>query len=283
MTGAVLFSDTQKAMLAADLDRKHVKSRSQAGRSLSYVESWHVIAEANRIFGFDGWLSETIECNMVSQAPREGKPGFSVSYVARVRITAWAGKRRVIRDGVGAGHGIDQSLGNAHESAIKEAESDARKRALMTFGNPFGLALYDKTQSSVSDNVDTAPAPSRDAARERIIQGIGQTLVDNVSSAREAAARHTAAAVAVARGAPAVEAPAVKSEASARMRRQMIEGLDACYIAKQLASWKKDNGKASGKWDVLDADDKAAVLAKLKAREAITAPKGAADPQAPLQ
>lgn len=104
-----------------------------------------------------------------------------------------------------------------------------------------------------------------------------------VSSAREAAARHTAAAVAVARGAPAVEAPPEKSHASMLMRRQMIEGLDACYIAKQLASWKKDNGKASGKWDVLDADDKAAVLAKLKAREAIVAPKGAADPQAPLQ
>lgn len=127
-----------------------------------------------------------------------------------------------------------------------------------------------------------APTP-QEAARERLTQGIGETLVGHVSSAREAAARHTAAAVAVSRGAPAVEAPPVKSEASARMRRQMIEGLDACYIAKQLASWKKDNGKASGKWDVLDADDKAAVLAKLKAREAIVAPKGAADPQAPLQ
>ena len=28
-------------------------------------------------------------------------------------------------------------LGQAHESAIKEAETDAMKRALMTFGNPF--------------------------------------------------------------------------------------------------------------------------------------------------
>lgn len=279
----MMFSDTQKAMLAADLDRKNVKSRSQAGRALSYVESWHVIAEANRIFGFDGWISETVECRMVAEAPRDGQPGYNVSYIARVRITAWAGKRRVIRDGVGAGHGIDRSLGNAHESAIKEAESDARKRALMTFGNPFGLALYDKTQSSVSDNVEVVVVTPREATRDRLIQAIGESLVENVSSAREAAARHTAAAVAVARGAPAVEAPPVKSEASARMRRQMIEGLDACYIAKQLASWKKDNGKASGKWDVLDVDDKAAVLAKLKAREAIVAPKGAADPQAPLQ
>ena len=31
--------------------------------------------------------------------------------------------------------------GEAHESAIREAETDAMKRALSTFGNPFGLAL----------------------------------------------------------------------------------------------------------------------------------------------
>jgi hypothetical protein len=46
-------------------------------------------------------------------------------------------------------------LGQAHESAIKEAETDAMKRALVTFGNPFGLALYDKSQRQVSG----APAP----------------------------------------------------------------------------------------------------------------------------
>ena len=55
----------------------------------------------------------------------------------------------VIRDGMGSGHGIDADCGLAHESAIKEAETDAMKRALMTFGNPFGLALYDKEQRQV--------------------------------------------------------------------------------------------------------------------------------------
>ncbi len=32
---------------------------------------------------------------------------------------------------------------------MKAAETDAMKRALATFGNPFGLALYDKTQAGV--------------------------------------------------------------------------------------------------------------------------------------
>jgi hypothetical protein len=33
--------------------------------------------------------------------------------------------------------------------ALKGAETDATKRALATFGNPFGLALYDPKQNGV--------------------------------------------------------------------------------------------------------------------------------------
>ena len=75
-----------------------------------------------------------------------------------MRITITAGNRTLIREGSGAGHGIDADLGLAHESALKESETDATKRALMTFGNPFGLALYDKQQRQVSN---TAAAPSQ--------------------------------------------------------------------------------------------------------------------------
>lgn len=146
------------ADLAADLTPKAVKKREQAGRKLSYIEGWWAIAEANRIFGFDGWTRETVEIKCVSEKDRLiGKPpnqraGWSVTYTCKVRIDA----KGVIREGTGAGHGIDVDLGAAHESAIKEAETDAMKRALMTFGWPFGLALYDKDQEHVGDN---APAP----------------------------------------------------------------------------------------------------------------------------
>jgi hypothetical protein len=74
----------------------------------------------------------------------------------------------LIREGTGAGHGIDTDLGQAHESAIKEAETDAMKRALMTFGNPFGLALYDKQQREVTGAVETGERPrSRPASSVR--------------------------------------------------------------------------------------------------------------------
>lgn len=152
-----MFAENTIKALSADLDRKHVRTRKQSGRSLSYIEGWHAIAEANRIFGFDGWERQTVEIKCVAEGPRdigENKiPGFGVTYIAKVRVSVLTGAsgHTVVREGCGTGHGIDRDLGQAHESALKEAETDAMKRALMTFGNPFGLALYDKEQANVSD------------------------------------------------------------------------------------------------------------------------------------
>lgn len=146
-----MFDEKQITALSAPLNSSHVKSREQSGRKLSYVEGWHAIAEANRIFGFDGWSRETMDLKCVSEREREigaaKHKGWGVTYTAQVRVRVG----HIFRDGCGTGHGIDRDLGQAHESALKEAETDAMKRALMTFGNPFGLALYDKTQANVTD------------------------------------------------------------------------------------------------------------------------------------
>ena len=162
------FSPEQVAALQAPLDRANVATRTQSGRSLSYIEGWHAIAEANRIFGFGNWHRETIEMRQVAERERtvgQGQ-GWGVSYLSRVRITVFADDHAgIVREGYGTGHGIDRDLGLAHESAAKEAETDAMKRALMTFGNPFGLALYDKTQSNVADAPPPPPAmPTIDPA-----------------------------------------------------------------------------------------------------------------------
>jgi hypothetical protein len=167
------FSPEQLAALSAPLDRANVRQREQGRAKVPYLEGWQVIAEANRIFGFDGWQRQTVSVRCVAQAERpigakgpqrEQKLGWGVTYTARVRITVTAGGLTpLIREGSGAGHGIDVDLGQAHESALKEAETDAMKRALMTFGNPFGLALYDKQQRQVtgSTTVGQAPAPAQ--------------------------------------------------------------------------------------------------------------------------
>jgi DNA recombination protein Rad52 len=163
------FSERQVAALSAPLDRANVRQREQGRSRVSYLEGWQVIAEANRIFGFDGWERSTLISRCVAEHERpigrDRKSGWGVTYIARVRISVTAGNRTLIREGSGAGHGIDADLGLAHESALKEAETDATKRALMTFGNPFGLALYDKQQRQVSSSV--APTTARSAPQAK--------------------------------------------------------------------------------------------------------------------
>ena len=57
---------------------------------------------------------------------RDQKPGWGVTYTTRVPVTITAGGLPpLVCGGSGAGHCIDVDLGQAHESALKEAETDA--------------------------------------------------------------------------------------------------------------------------------------------------------------
>ncbi len=134
------FSPSQIRKLKARLREEHVRYREVNGQKFRYLEGWHVVAEANRIFGFDGWDRETLELKCLWA--KQLKDGFSVNYLARVRVTVQAGERQVFRDGTGFGEAASAYPGQAHEIAAKAAETDATKRALVTFGIPFGLSLY---------------------------------------------------------------------------------------------------------------------------------------------
>ena len=181
-----MFNEDQKAALSADLSRDAVKQRKGGRDMLSYIEGWWAIAEANRIFGFDAWTRETVDMLKCGE-PEMGKDKFGndqwrVRFMCKARIIVGD----VIREGTGYGSGIAKDLGDAYEGAIKEAETDAMKRALMTFGNPFGLALYDKTQSAVSDTsqaVGQAPAPARKSAAQAKRDGDNDTVRDILQSA----------------------------------------------------------------------------------------------------
>jgi DNA recombination protein Rad52 len=145
MTG---FREDQLRELRGKLAARHVRTRHVDRLELSYIEGWFVIAEANRIFGFDGWDRETVSLACVWQGKAPGN--FGCSYSARVRVTVRAGERTVVREGAGYGTATGANPGEAHENALKEAETDAMKRALTTFGNRFGLALYDRERRGVS-------------------------------------------------------------------------------------------------------------------------------------
>jgi hypothetical protein len=134
------FSARQLRALKRNPDHHHVRTREVRGRELTYLEGWYAISQANRIFGFDGWSRETIDSRCV--LARENKGSFTAVYTAKVRLTILAEGTTIVREGHGTGEGRGASPGEVHDTALKAAETDATKRALATFGRPFGLELY---------------------------------------------------------------------------------------------------------------------------------------------
>ena len=59
------FSSKQVQALRRNLHASRIRTRRVGDRELSYIEAWHAIAEANRIFGFDGWSRETVESRCI--------------------------------------------------------------------------------------------------------------------------------------------------------------------------------------------------------------------------
>src|SRR5499427_7825449 len=147
------FSAKQMEAMPRSLNGRHVRTRVMNGRELSYIEGWYAISEANRIFGFDAWSRETVETRSV--LARENRGTFLAVYVAKVRITVQADGTTIVREGHGSGEGRGTSPGEVHDIALKAAETDATKRALATFGKPFGLELYRKDKRGIF-----GPAPT---------------------------------------------------------------------------------------------------------------------------
>jgi len=153
-----MFTPEQRALLEGKLDKANVKSRRGAnGKAVAYLEAWHVLDMANVVFGFGNWDAETVdmkrEHDPVHIPPSEEHPkgGIVVTYSARVRVTVYSqdGSRKVVRERTGGHRGFGPTVGQAVEDCIKAAETDATKRAFVTFGNIFGLALYDREQRNV--------------------------------------------------------------------------------------------------------------------------------------
>ena len=78
------FSEQQVKNLEAKLDAKHVRTRRAHDTTLAYVEGWHVIAEANRIFGYDAWDRHTLSTRCVWSG--EANRLYGAAYSAKVRM-----------------------------------------------------------------------------------------------------------------------------------------------------------------------------------------------------
>lgn len=119
---------------------------SKDGKGFSHVEAWDVRKRMNQIFGFGKWSSAVEDMILIAEkevTTRQGKPAWYVVYRAKCSVRVgdtfpdaceyveWA-----------AGDATNPVLGDAHDQAIKTAESQAFKRCCVNLGDQFGLSLY---------------------------------------------------------------------------------------------------------------------------------------------
>ena len=132
-----MLNDQQYEQLLKPLNPSRVAKRSQAGRSLSYLEAWDVKAHLNRIFGFLNWSADVVESSLAFEDQNE-KGQWQVGYKVTLRLSVMGAT--YTESAVGAAS-LPQR-GEAHDMAVKTAESDALKRAAINLGTQFGLSLY---------------------------------------------------------------------------------------------------------------------------------------------
>ena len=138
-----MLNEQQYEQLLKPLNPARVAKRSGGGRQLSYLEAWDVKAHLNRIFGFVNWSADVIESSLAFEEKNE-KGQWHVAYkvTLRLRIHTSSIPEPTYTEAA-VGFATLPSRGEAHDMAIKTAESDALKRAAINLGTQFGLSLYN--------------------------------------------------------------------------------------------------------------------------------------------
>lgn len=137
----------QHDMLLKGINPNRVSKRQGGGgKSLSYVEAWDIKAHLNRIFGFCNWSSDVIESSLAFEE-QNGKGNWDVGYKVTLRLRIHGNDPLSMNDATyteaAVGSASLPRRGDAHDMAIKTAESDALKRAAINLGDQFGLSLYN--------------------------------------------------------------------------------------------------------------------------------------------
>jgi len=180
-----MLTQEQHDQLMKPLHPSRVAKRSGGGgKQLSYLEAWDVRAHLIRMFDFGGWSFDVLSAE-VAYTFGPGEYGttknFDVGYKVIGRLTIHG----IGPDGgdvtfteAAVGPASLPNVGEAHDMAIKTAESDCLKRCAMNLGTQFGLSLYDdgRTTDVVKGVVGRSGpiGPKTDAAKANaIVNGQG--------------------------------------------------------------------------------------------------------------
>lgn len=142
-------TEEQRKMLFLGLTPGRVH-RDDAGHS--HVQAWDDRRWMNRIFGFGGWSTRETSLTLIHERFHENKDGRdSVTVIYRCSVVLEV--KDIHGNILGEYHGsaVGQApsfptwkIADAHDMAIKTADSQAFKRACVNLGDTFGLSLYNK-------------------------------------------------------------------------------------------------------------------------------------------
>lgn len=139
-------SREQYDILLKPLAAHRVSQRTQGGMKLSYLEAWDVKAHLIRIFGFGGWSADVLSADLMFE-DKDEKGRWNVGYKVLMRLRIHGAEGDMFGDTTyteaAVGSSTQPSRGDAHDMAVKTAESDALKRAAINLGTQFGLSLYN--------------------------------------------------------------------------------------------------------------------------------------------
>lgn len=118
----------------------------------SHLEAYDVKAHLLRVFGFCRFSSDLLDYDCLYESLGQSSNGrdiVSVGYRARVRLSVAAPDGTVLATYTEAAAGGATNFpinkrADAHDFAIKTAESQALKRCAVPLGDQFGLSLYRK-------------------------------------------------------------------------------------------------------------------------------------------
>lgn len=149
-------TEAQREQLLRPINPRRVGSD---GKGFAHLEAYDVRAHLSRIFGIGAWSCRVLVMEQVFESSeqrtnKKNEPytAWTVCYRAQVELTvgagAWISGNNVVLAVYtewATGDATNMpSRADAHDMAIKTAESQALKRCAVNLGDQFGLSLYAK-------------------------------------------------------------------------------------------------------------------------------------------
>lgn len=250
-------SDLQIAQLLRPVDPDRVGSD---GKGFAHMEAWDIRRYLIRIFGFGGHDTDLLESTLIAETSipdhqkkdRNGKP-YGQPFEAWTVIYRVAVRLAVKVDGVELGHwhGIatgdatnQPSRADAHDLALKTADSQALKRAATNLGDQFGMSLYNKGRLTpvVQSCLPYWKAPKEAAFKDEKVEA-----EPDVAAARQEATEPAAASATPAAEPQSAPAPPAK-QPSAHLAKLLRQAKD-CWKSPGVLTQIKADGDAHGVLD----------------------------------